>query len=207
VKPLLPATPGRPRSLHAQRAVLDAARALIEEGGYPAATIDAIAARSKVAKTTIYRWWSNRGALVVELLVWLAGTAAPIPEGQDPVQALRTELRLVARASEQLPGRLLMALLGEAPHDPRIRTALAKQVFNPRRQATARVVRRAQDAGSMRADVAPLLVVDLLFGPLFYRKYIRGEPVPEAFVNQVFESVMAGLAPRAKPAARRRRGP
>ncbi|MGH3054443.1 MAG: TetR/AcrR family transcriptional regulator, partial [Gaiellaceae bacterium] len=53
---------GRPRSQRARRAVLEAARTLVEKGGYPATTIEAIAAESKVAKTTIYRWWPNRAS-------------------------------------------------------------------------------------------------------------------------------------------------
>ena len=97
-----PAMRGRPRSLSARRAILDAALALVVKGGYSAATIEAIAAYSGVAKTTIYRWWPNRPALVVELLMELAGAAAPPPPvGDDPMAELKTELRLVAQAAEQ----------------------------------------------------------------------------------------------------------
>ena len=200
----LPSSParGRPRSESAQRAVLNAARALVEHGGYPAATIDAIAARSGVAKTTIYRWWPNRPALVVDLLVRMAAAAAPPPAGRDPLRALHAELRLVAAASDALPGRLLMSLLGEAEVDPDIRTALVQGLFNPRREATARIIRQAQDSGALRAAVPPLVVVDLLYGPLFYRKFIRNEPVTGHFVNQVFKHVLAGLSPRPGAAKR-----
>lgn len=189
-----PSPLGRPRSQRAKRAVLDAARALVEKGGYSAATIEAIAARSGVAKTTIYRWWPNRAALVVDLLVRLATEAAPLPlVGGDPMLVLRTELQLVAEAAEALPGRLLISLLGEAEHDPDIRGALQRGLFTPRRQAVARVIRRAQGAGVIRSDVPPLLAGDLLYGALFYRKFIRHESVSRAFVRQVFQNVLAGL--------------
>lgn len=194
-----PAVPGRPRSERARQAVLDAARALIEKGGYPTATIDAIAARSGVAKTTIYRWWPNRAALVVDLLVELAAQAAPPPAGGDPLGELRTELRLVAEAANALPGRLLISLLGEAEHDPDIRAALVDRLFNPRRKATAKVIHRAQDSGVLRRDVPPLVAVDLFFGPLFYRKFVRGEPATAVFVKQVFDNVLAGLLAHRAP--------
>jgi AcrR family transcriptional regulator len=161
---------GRPRSQHARQAILDAALALVEKRGYSAATIEAIAARSGVAKTTIYRWWPNRAALVVDLLV-----------------------RLAMEAAEALPGRLLISLLGEAEHDPDIRGALQRGLFTPRRLAAARVVRQAQLAGQIRRDVAPLLACDLFYGPLFYRKFIRHESVSRDFVRQVFQSVLSGL--------------
>ena len=192
---------GRPRSARAHQAVLDAALALFQEGGYPAVTIEAVAARSGVAKTTIYRSWPRRATFMVELLLKIAAEAAPPPSGPDPIQALRTELHLVAGAADALPGRILMALLGEAQNDPEVRDALREGLFNPRRRATGEVIRKAQEQGAIRGDVPPLLAVDLMFGPLFYRRFLRQEPATEEFLKQTFELALAGLAPR--PAARR----
>ena len=187
------ATRGRPRSQPARRAVLDAACDLFERGGYPSVTIEAVSLRSGVAKTTIYRWWPNRAALVVDLLFLVAAEAVPMPSGGNPLQTIRAELGLVARALEGLTGRLLLSVLGEAQHDPDVRAALRKGLFRPRRKATAEVVRRAQAFGAIRPDVPPLLVVDLMFGPLFYRKFVLQERVTGAFVTQVFEGVLSGL--------------
>ncbi|MEO8140608.1 MAG: TetR-like C-terminal domain-containing protein [Gemmatimonadota bacterium] len=199
------ATPGRPRSEPARRAVLRAARALVEKGGYAAATIDAIAARSGVAKTTIYRWWPNRPRLVVDLLVQLAAEAAPPPKGRDPLRALRTELRLGARSADTILDRLLTSLLGEAQRDPEIRTALLEGLFYPRRVASVRAIRLAQESGAIRQDVPPYVAVDLFFGPLFYRMFVRHEPLTEDFMMQVFHHVMTGIGAVPPPATRRKR--
>jgi AcrR family transcriptional regulator len=194
---------GRPRSERARHAILRAASDLFEKGGYPAATIEAIAARSGVAKTTIYRWWPHRAGLMVELLLTMAEQAAPPPAGPDPMRALQTELHSVAQAVDAPPGRLLMALISEALNDPEVRDALLKGLFAPRRKATAEVIRKAQESGALRADVSPELAVDLFFGPLFYRTLIRQEPATNGFLRQLYENVMTGL----KPAARVRRRP
>ena len=188
---------GRPRSEQARRAVLDAARALVEQGGYAAATIDAISARSGVAKTTIYRRWPSRPALVVDLLMNMAAEAVPPPSGPEPLKALRKEMRGIASASDDLIGRLLTALLGEAQRDPEIRAALLDGLFRPRSAATGSVVRRAQKSGQMRKDVPSDVAVDLLVGPLFYRMFVQHRPLNDAFVCQVFRCVMTGLEPRA----------
>ena len=156
-------------------------------------TIEAVSLRSGVAKTTIYRWWPNRAALVVDLLLVVAAAAVPMPSSGDPLRSIRTELGLVARALESLTGRLLLSVLGEAQHDPEVRAALRKGLFHPRRRATAQVVRRAQTSGTIRRDVPPLLVVDLLFGPLFYRKFVLQERVTRGFVTQVYERVLSGV--------------
>jgi AcrR family transcriptional regulator len=206
ISPSTPVVRGRPRSERAKRAVLAAVRELVEKGGYSSSTIDAVAARSGVAKTTIYRWWPNRASLLVELLVEVAGEAAPPPTvGVDPLQALHTELRLVAEASEALPGRLLISLLGEAEHDPDIRTALVHGLFNPRRNATAATIRHAQLAGALRRDVSPYMAVDLLYGPLFYRKFIRNEAATKDFVTLVFQHFLTGLKPPRGSSKRARR--
>lgn len=191
-------TPGRPRSEQARRAVLNATRVLFEEGGYAATTIEAIAARSGVAKTTIYRWWPNRPCLVVDLLLEIAATAVPPPAGPDPIRALRIELHRVARAAEALPGRLLLSLLGEAQQDPEVRDALLKGLFNPRRRASAAMIRRAQASGALRQEVPPSVAVDMLFGPLFYRMMVRQERIPDGYVRQIFQTALTGLSRRGR---------
>src|SRR5207302_11334330 len=107
------------------------------------------ASRSCVAKTTIYRWWANRAALLVDVLVEIANATVPVPTGDDPMRAMRGELRGIAAAGEAPLGRLLTSLLGAAQEDPEIRSALVTQLFHPRTQAAARNISRAQAAGAL----------------------------------------------------------
>lgn len=201
------AAPGRPRSEQARRAILDATRDLIREGGYAAATIESIAARSGVAKTTIYRWWPNRPTLVVDVVMEVAEESVPRPVGRDPMRALRTELRGIASVSDTLLGKMLTSLLGEAQRDPAVRAALIDGIFHPRSAASARAIRQARDEGTLRKDVHPELAVDLLVGPLFYRMFVGHEPVTQAFVEQVFHNVLTGLqaTERARKSTRAKR--
>ena len=189
-------TRGRPRSQQARRAVLSAARTLVEKGGYEAATIEAIAARSGVAKTTIYRSWANRAALVVDLLMEIASSAVPLPTGPDPLGAVRQEMLGIAGEADHLTGKLLASLVGEAQHDPEIRAALLSGLFHPRSAATAKMLREAQASGLLRKDVPALDAVDLLVGPLFYRMLVRHQPLNDVFVGQVFRGFMKGLETR-----------
>lgn len=188
-------TRGRPRSERARRAILDAAFALIDEGGYSAATIEAIASRAGVAKTTIYRWWPNRATLLIDVLVTEANKVAPPPEKGDGLQALKAELKGASVAINGLTGRLLSSLLGEAQTDPEVRAALLNRLFYPRTGITAGAIKRAQLAGDVRTDIPSHLAVDLFFGPLFYRMFVQHEPINDAFVKQVFQYVLEGLRP------------
>src|SRR5271166_2930982 len=58
--------PGRPRSEHARQAILRSTMHLLQKTGFPDLTIEAIAANAGVGKATVYRWWPNKGALVVD---------------------------------------------------------------------------------------------------------------------------------------------
>lgn len=202
--PSRPAARGRPRSEQARRAVMKAALALVEKGGYPAATIDEIAARSGVAKSTIYRWWPSRPSLIVDLLLHIAAAVAPPPTGPDALRALRTELSRIAKSVAALPGRLLVSLVSEGQTDPEVRAALKRGLFQPRRRATARVVRQAQASGELRRDVHPDVIIDLIYGPIFYRRLLRQEPTSDAFIRQVFENAMEGVRPSSRRTSRPR---
>ena len=176
--------------------MLDAARTLFKEQGYAAATIEAIAARSGVAKTTIYRSWPSRAAVLVDVLVEMATTLVPPPRGGDPIRAMATELRGIAGAINGPLGRLLTSLLGDAQVQPQVRSALIERLFRPRSQASASNISRAQAGGALRPDVPPHVAIDLLVGPLFYRMFVQHEPVTDTFVKQVLQYVVEGLHPR-----------
>ena len=190
------AAPGRPRSERARRAVLDAAWAQFEEQGYAAATIEAIAARSGVAKTTVYRWWPSRAAILVDVLVEVADVTVPPPRVGDPMRAMAAELRGIAGATNGPLGRLLTSLLGDAQIEPPVRSALIDRLFRPRSQASASNIARALADGTLRPDVPPHVATDLLVGPLFYRMFVQHEPVTDTFVKQVLQYVVEGLQPR-----------
>lgn|SRR5215207_1935941 len=186
---------GRPRSEQARRAILTASLELLRDEGYPAVTVDAVAKRAGVARTTIYRWWPSSGALLIDVLMEISTTVAPLPVGEDPLRAIRLEMRRIAAISLELPGRVLRALLAEAQHDPQIRTALLERLIYPRREASSRAIREAQARGLLRDDVHPYVVVDLFYGPIFYRMLMGHEPTTERFATQVFERVVGGMAP------------
>src|ERR1700759_1105547 len=107
------------RNEQARLAVLHAADDLLEERGFAGVTIEGIAARAGVAKQTIYRWWPSKVDVLLETLVEQADRRLKIPEEGPVVDAIRAYVRALARfLSKADAGQVLLALLGEAQHDP-----------------------------------------------------------------------------------------
>src|SRR5438270_5714664 len=108
--------PGRPRSEEARRAVLTAAARLVRRHGYGSLTMEAIAREAGVSKQTVYRWWPQKAAVVLEALNEAARAVAPIPD----TGSLESDLRLFIRrtvAGASRNRRMLAGMMAEAQLD------------------------------------------------------------------------------------------
>lgn len=185
------------RSERTRQAVLSAARELVMEGGYRAATVEAIAARARVGKPTIYRRWRNRAAVVMEAMLLESDTVLPFPDTGSAYEDFRRHLLVVAAALPGSPtGLALTGLIGDAQHDPALATAIAEDFIAPLRVSARQMIDRAITRGDIRPDVDPTVMLDALLGPLYYRVLVRQAPPDAAFVETLVEHVFRGLQPQ-----------
>ena len=164
--------PGRPRSPEAHRAILDAAIDLFVEQGYEAMSIEGVAARAGVGKTTIYRRWSSKEELIVDAIDELIMDVEPPDTGslrQDLVD-LVTQLQVVltsSRAGQVFP-RMIPHVAGGSP----LGKAYLQRVIEPRFAMLRSTLGHAVERGEFPADVDPELVRALLVGPVLMWKLI-----------------------------------
>jgi len=187
--------PGRRRSERSHRAILEATQALLVERGYPAVSIEGIAARASVGKQTIYRWWPSKAALVLEAYL-TAEDAVPHP---TPAGSTRDDVRallawLVAVLAEPTGGPVVAGLVAELPHDADLAEGFRRDVVPARREAMLAALERGRERGEIRADADLELAVDELHGAVFYRLLLSGEPLDDAFVARLTDQVLAGLS-------------
>lgn len=187
------------RSERAHAAVLRAAISLFEQVGYSHLTIDAIAAGAGVSKATIYRWWPNKAAVVME--AFLTTVEDRIAYGDSG--SIRSDLVEQVHALGRVLGvgrlgSMIVALLGEAQHDPELARALREAWQEPRRAQGREVVRRAVDRGELRLDLDPELVLDSVYGPVYLRLVFGHRPMSRhevaALVDQILEGLLAPSA-------------
>lgn len=193
--------PGRPRSERSRRAVLDAARELLTDRGLPGLSVDDIAARAGVSKNTIYRWWPTKGAVLMDAFTDAVGSAIEVPADGDTVTRLRAQVARVARAMNQPAARRpFIALVAAAQHDPELATALRDRFISLRRAEVSRLLTAGIDKGELPATLTPDLLIDLIYGALYYRLLISGEPMDTAYADRLIDTLAPVLQPPRTPA-------
>ena len=185
---------GRPRSQEADRAILAAAAALLAERGFAALSIEEVAARSGVAKTTIYRRWTSRGTLALDAFLDDFQSQLPPPDTGtlrgDLLAALRAWIRAVTRTSA---GPILAGLIAESQRDPELGIAWRERVVEPLRSQHKIMLNRAVERGQLTPDADQEVVLDLLFGAAYHRLLHGHRPLTDAFARQVVDLIVAGL--------------
>jgi len=183
-------TPGRPRSSRSHDAILSAALELLESEGYRRVTIEAIAAQAGVGKQTIYRWWSSKADIVLEAFARAGGTQVPEPDTGALNSDLRAFVRSTLRAVKSHE-RVLCTLMAEAQLDGEFADKLRTVLIGSRRASLLRVFDRAAARGDLAEQLDRELLVDLVYGPMWYRLLNKHAPVGRALADQLVGIVMA----------------
>ena len=186
-------TPGRPRSEEARSAIFRSTLELLEETGFAELTIEAVAARAGVGKTTIYRWWPTKAVLVADAFKSSVLPETRFPDTGSLREDLRTQMQRLAIIFRGPRGRILRSLIGGGQSDPELIAAFRSRWLLPRRIEAIEVVQRAIDRGELPSHLDPNMLLDALYGPLYFRMLVGHGPLSAAFVNHVCDAVMGGL--------------
>lgn len=196
---------GRPRSAQARAAVLQAAYDILADGGFAAFSIDAVASRSGVARTTIHRWWASRGVLAIESFV--EHTLANF-DFQISCSASADFLRLIGDACERLggaDGRVVASIIAEAQRDPDTLVLFNELYFHPVRSAAMAVVQAGIDSGEFRAELDPVVMLDAGIGAI-YAKLLLQQPLTLEWSARLARQLLGGALAERDPRSVTRSG-
>jgi len=182
---------GRPRQPATDRAIFNAAQSVIVEHGYRALTVEEVANRAGVARTTVYRRWPTRDHLAVAIATSLARRHQAANSG-DVAQDLVELILGIATTLMQPSARELVAeLVAATSRSPDLADAFGA-LFAERRTAAFEAVDRGIARGQLRRDVEPAVLIDQLAGALYYRLLITGDPLDAAYVRRLVEAGLRG---------------
>lgn len=188
-----PRARGRPRDEGARAAVLDAARALLDEGGLTAVTMDRLAARTGVGKPTIYRSWPNAHAVALDALLQSAALMPSVKQSAAPLKDLRRQLRRIAALFATPRGRSVAQMIAAAQSETELAKTFRHRFMLASREEGRRLLACAIEAGEVRADIAMETALDLIYAPLFFRLLVGHGPLDRKFVDAVLDHAFTGL--------------
>lgn len=191
---------GRPRSAAVDTAILSAALDELVERGFAKMTIERVAARAGVARTTVYRRWPSLYQLCLEAVDRVMEHVAT-PPGDDVRGDLVFLLHSVRRIHTSTRfGQILPQLAAEVRHYPEAIREYWESYIIGRRRTFAQVFERGIQEGVMRQDIDITLMIDLLIGLIQQRALWQVDVVTDQHIEQMVDLVLMGLRPqRAEP--------
>ena len=187
------ATVGRPRNPQIDQWILDAAAHLVLTNGFRALCIDAIATKAGVGRMSIYRRWPNKAAIVMDAFVARVDPNTLFVPRATYLETIRMQMLTMGRAFRGKDGILLRALLAEAQFDSELAAALRERWTMPRRRMAIAFFEDGIRKGYLRKDLDPDIMIDLLYGPIYYRLQMGTGLLTDAYIDDVFANAMAGL--------------
>lgn len=184
---------GRPRSEDCRHKVLTAADTLFVRDGLARMSVDAVAQLAGVSKATIYRWWPNKAAIVMEALLASTEAEVYVPVSPFPEEDLIARIRRTVALFRGPRGKVIKSLIGQAQSDPEIAEAYRQHLLGPRRVAMRAALQRTIDAGLYREDLDLDLATDILYGPLYQRLLLGHAPLDAAFERDYPPAAVAAL--------------
>jgi AcrR family transcriptional regulator len=187
---------GLSRGERIRRLILETAIDLVFDVGFRSVSVESIAAKAGVAKTTIYRRWPNKAAVVMDAFMMRVGSGTLFPPARKATESIRLQMHAMAMAFGGRDGALVKALLAEAQFDAELAAAFRERWTLPRRRMALAVFEEAVRRGEMRSDLNLEATIDLLYAPLYYRLQMNTGPLSEAYIDDLFRHAMEGLAGR-----------
>jgi AcrR family transcriptional regulator len=183
------------RRARSDRAILEATRALLADVGVRGLTIEGVAARSGVAKTTIYRRWRDKDELALAA-VWndLAGLQAPGDLGDTRAELLAFLEPVITAMRSPLMSSVIRGLISQIATHRDLGQAYREQFIEPRLGQLEPVIGRGVERGDLRPDTDVRLAHELLVGPVFYRLLFSGQPLDDGLGSRVADAVLRAFA-------------
>jgi len=182
--------PGRPRDEEVRKRILDSSAQLLEQRCFDEITVDAIAEHSGAGKATVYRWWPNKAAVLIEAFRERIARELPFPDTGDFKKDVRQQLQNFTEIIYWgKRGKVFRSFIAGAQADPEIAKAFREIWIRPRRAEARKLFERYIATGVARPDLDPDLAVEMVFSPLYYRLLTGWGEITGAYLDRLVDNV------------------
>ena len=166
----------------------------LAEVGYGRLSIEAVARRAGVGKTAIYRRWSNKLEMVLEIVSEVAGRAVPLPDTGSFSGDLTLLMMIVSKALQhRIASQIIPDLMAEAARNPQIAETLQKALRTHQTAVGDKLVGQAVARGELPESADAELAVELILGPLYWRLAVARSPIDDERLEKLIAAVTTAL--------------
>jgi AcrR family transcriptional regulator len=149
--------------------------------------------RAGVGKPTIYKWWPNKAALVLDMFKERVVPHFPLDSTATAEEAIRQQAKELLRLLNGTFGKVSAQIIAEGQSDPAVIAGYRKHYVRPRRDLTIPVIERGYATGEFKRRVEPDLLIDMIYGPIYYRLLVRYLPLEQQFIDDLLDHVTTYL--------------
>jgi AcrR family transcriptional regulator len=188
---------GRPAGVSAvaHEQILDAVQAVLQEKSFKELTMEEVARRAGVGKPTLYKWWPSKIALVLDLFQERLVASLAVPEYLTTEEKIRAQVLELIRLLGGFYGKIAREIIAEGQSDNNALRQYREIYLSRRRAYTLHWIETAKASGEIRKDIDPEMLVDLIYGPIYYRLLIGHQPLTAEFGSKLVDEVLALARP------------
>jgi AcrR family transcriptional regulator len=184
---------GRQRSEESEEAILSAVIDLLGDRPLRDISIEEIARKAGVGKATIYKWWPNKAYIAFDAFSRKLKQMVPIRDTGSAEEDFKEQLRSLYGFFESPAGKLLRHFIAEGQIDSEFASLFRERFIRPRRELIGVILDRAVERGQIRRGLDREVVLDMIYGPGFYRMLIRHAPLDREAVEELVSALFQGL--------------
>ena len=189
---------GRPRCPVARKAILETTVRLLETTPLQTLAIECIARAAGVGKATIYRWWPNKTAIVIDAFFEQVVPKTPFDRTPTAAEAIERQAARMARILNGPQGRIVAQIIAQGQSDPSVLEHFRNVFLINRRSAAREIIQSGMDSGEFRRDVDIELIIDLIYGPMWSRLMVGHQPLNREFAETFSRLAIAALKPESR---------
>lgn len=187
--------------------IIDAVYELMREKSLDAVSMEEIAHRAGVGKPTIYKWWPNKAALMLDMFKERVVPSFPLDSTATAEEALRKQAKALVRSLNGFFGKVSSQIIAEGQSDPAVLREYRERYVRMRRDLTVPVIERGYATGEFTRRVDPHLLIDMIYGPIYYRLLVRYLPLDQPFIDALLDHVIAYIKDSAPVRKRKKETP
>jgi AcrR family transcriptional regulator len=176
---------GRPRSEQVHQSILDATNKLLLHSPVRDISIEAIAKKAGVGKTTIYRRWPNKIAIILDAIAGPMGVIPAPVSGGNAKDLLVRQLERFARLTRGRGGKVIAEVMAEAQGDPEMTALFFQNFMVQHEEILASIIEQGKSSGDFREGLDTALAVDMIYVAVFYRLMSTSDPLDHSFSDSL----------------------